>query len=340
MTWPYRVFTKGFFIILALTTLLFLAGIIVLPGYADQAEAQSELAGAEAPTVTHNTWTSGATMPTALVFSTAALLKNEIYVVGGNNGTEQVADVQIYNPVTNAWSTGPSYPTGIGSASSAVVKNILYVFGGSSDGVNPTNAVWAYNPKTKAWTAAAAMPTARWATEAVVEKTTNIIYVIGGAVNGSGNGIIATVESYNPATNTWTELAPMLVAKAQAAAGLIGTTIVVADGAVNGQGSTGDSEAYDATTNKWKTLASDPVSRYASCQGSIGTKLYDMGGQTAPTYSDDFQLSKDKWTTTLAPVPQSVIFPASAVFKGQLYCIGGWASNGGPIIANVQIFQP
>jgi N-acetylneuraminic acid mutarotase len=219
-----------------------------------------------------------------------------------------------------------------------VVKNVLYVFGGTSDGVNPTNAVWAYNPKTKAWTATAAMPTARWGSEAVVEK--NIIYVIGGAVNDSGNGSIATVESYNPATKTWTEEAPMLVAKAQSAAGLIATTIVVADGGTNGQGDTADNEGYDATTNTWATLAADPASRYASCYGTIGTKLYDMGGQTAPTYSDDFQLSNDKWTTTLAAVPQSIIFPASAVYKKQLYCFGGWGANGGPVIGNVQIYQP
>lgn len=312
---------------------------VVLAGVSLPATAQRHSLGNQSPAINHNTWTSGVPMPTPLAFSTAAVLKNEIYVVGGNNGTANVDDVQIYNPVTNTWSTGPSYPTGIGSASSAVVKNILYVFGGTSDGVNPTNAVWAYNPKTKAWTAAAAMPTARWASDAVVEKKTNIIYVIGGDINASGNGNIATVESYNPATNTWTEEAPMLVARGQAAAGLIGTTIVVADGATNGQGTTGDTEAYDAATNTWKTLASDPVSRYASCQGSIGTKLFDMGGQTAPTYSDDFQLSKNKWTTT-APVPQSVMFPASAVFKKQLYCIGGWSANGGPIINNVQIYQP
>jgi N-acetylneuraminic acid mutarotase len=314
--------------------------VILVAGATLPLRAQSDQSEAPGPAISHNTWTSGAPMPTPLAFSTAAVLKNEIYVVGGNNGTANVDDVQIYNPVTNAWSTGPSYPTGIGSASSAVVKNILYVFGGTSDGVNPTNAVWAYNPKTKAWTAAAAMPTARWASDAVVEEKTNIIYVIGGDINGSGNGNIATVESYNPATNTWVEEASMLLAKGQSAAGLIGTTIVVADGATNGQGTTGDTEAYDATTNKWTSLASDPASRYASCQGSIGTKLYDMGGQTAPTYSDDFQLWKDKWTTTLAPVPQSIIFSASAVYKKQLYCIGGWSANGGPVIGNVQIYQP
>jgi hypothetical protein len=65
-----------------------------------------------------------------------------------------------------------------------------------------------------------------------------------------------------------------------------------------------------------------------------------MGGTPGATYSDDFQLSKDEWKTTLAPVPQSIVFPASAVYKGQLYCVGGWSSFGGPVIGNVQIYQP
>jgi N-acetylneuraminic acid mutarotase len=298
----------------------------------------ASLGKAQSPAVTHNTWTSGAPMPTPLAFSTAAVLKSEVYVVGGNNGGEEAADVQIYNPVTNAWSTGPSYPTGIGSASSAVVKNILYVFGGTSDGVTPSNAVWAYNPKTKAWTAAAAMPTARWGSEAVVEKKTNIIYVSGGETNGNGQDPVANVESYNPATNTWTEEAPMLVPKGQGAAGLIGTTIVFADGATGGN-STGDNEGYDAATNTWKSLASDPTSRYATCGGSVGSKLYVVGGVFGNTLTESFQLSKNKWTT-LAPAPQSNLFAASAVYKGQLYCIGGWGASGGPVIGNVQIYQP
>ena len=41
----------------------------------------------QAPAVTHNTWTSGTPLPTPVAFSTAAVLKNEIYVVGGGNGT-------------------------------------------------------------------------------------------------------------------------------------------------------------------------------------------------------------------------------------------------------------
>ena len=261
----------------------------------------ASLVKAQSPAVTHNTWTSGAALPTPVSSSTAAVVKNAIYVVGGNDaagfgGSGIVADVQIYNATTNTWSTAASIPAGVEWPSSAVVKNILYVFGGTTDDSTASNAVWAYNPKTKAWSGKAAMPTARWGSEAVVEKKTNIIYVIGG-YDGHG-GYLANVESYNPATNTWT------------------------------------------------SLAADPTARVESCAGGIGSKLYDAGGYignggagAATTVNESFQLSSNKWTT-LAHMPQGSMFGSSAVYKGRLYCFGGWASFSGTPINNVQIYQP
>lgn len=122
----------------------------------------------QAPAVTHNTWTSGSPMTTPVAFGAAAVLKNQVYVVGGNdaagnNASGVVADVQVYNPTTNSRSAGVPYPTTIEAASAAVGKNILYVSGGSPDAANPTNAIWAFNPKAKKWSGEAAMPTARWA---------------------------------------------------------------------------------------------------------------------------------------------------------------------------------
>ena len=130
----------------------------------------------------------------------------------------------------------------------------------------------------------------------------------------------------------------MAVAKSHPAAGLLGTTIVVADGGTNGQGNTGDNESYNVTTNQWTTITADPTARYASCYGVIGTQLYDMGGTNSANSS--FALAGNKWTTTLAPTPHTGLFPGSAVFGGQLYCMGGWASFGGAVTNNVQIYQP
>ena len=314
--------------------------VFTLTGAVMSARAQTEPASKPLPAVTHNTWTSGAALPTPVCCAAAAVLKNEIYLVGGNSATEQVADVQIYNPATNTWSTGVSYPAAISGASAAVVKNVLYVFGGSTVGGTASNAVWAFSPKTKTWTAMADMPTARWLTAAVVEK--NIIYVIGGIVSPSD--FVATVESYNPATNTWTEETPMLGNKQGPAVGLLGTTIVAADGAPQSGQITGDTEGYDATTNVWTEFTADPTARVVSCFGSIGSKFYDAGGYlnnagAAATVNESFQLAKKKWTT-LAPMPQGTFQAGSAVYKGQLYCIGGCANLNGAPISNVQIYQP
>jgi large repetitive protein len=344
MTAVSRIFNKGFFLILGLTTLFCLAGIILLPGmgtYTDEVQAQTKADDEQAPAVTHNTWTSGAALPTAVWGASAAVVKNEIYVVGGENASNTiVADVQVYNPKTNAWSAGVSLPTPLLVPSATVVKNVLYVFGGYT-GAAATNAVSAYNPKTKTWTAMADMPTARYESTAVVEK--NVIYVIGGIA--SNGDYVATVESYNPATNTWTEEAPMLGTKLSPAAGLLGTTIVAADGATQPGQITGDTEGYDAATNTWTELTADPTARVFSCSGSIGSKFYDAGGYlnnagAATTLNESFQLSKNKWTTTLAPMPQGTMIGASAVYKKQLYCIGGWATWEGTPINNVQIYQP
>jgi len=287
--------------------------------------------------IVHDSWSSGAAMPTAAENSATGVLAGKIYVVGGYT-TAPTADVQIYNPATNTWSTGPSLPTATSAPAAAVVNNVLYVFGGRT-GVF-TNAVWAYNPTTKTWSGKAAMPTARNGAVAVVEK--GIIYVAGGY---NGTDFLATVESYNPATNTWKEEAPMLGTKDFPAAGLIGTTIVVADGSNVAGSVTGDTEGYNATTNTWTSLAADSTAREGTCSAVIGTLLYDAGGYinnggAATAVNESFSLSANKWTSTLAAMPQGVMFPGSAVYNGQLYCFGGEATWLANPVNNVQIYQP
>ncbi|MGA7629559.1 MAG: hypothetical protein WCB11_02255 [Terriglobales bacterium] len=76
------------------TTFRLLLAELVLLGTASLLNAQT-------PEVTHNTWKSAAPMPTPAFDEAAAVLNDEIYVIGGST-TEAIADVQIYNPATNA----------------------------------------------------------------------------------------------------------------------------------------------------------------------------------------------------------------------------------------------
>lgn len=304
------------------------------------------VAVAQTPAVAHNTWTTGAPMPAAGDGMFVGVLKGEIYVVAGvmPNGITYTTDTNIYNPVTNSWSTGVPLPTPTCCGTAVVVKNVLYVIGGAAGNV-ATNALWAYSPKTKTWTSKSPMPTARTSTGAAVEN--GIIYVIGGNGN-DGVYRLNTVESYNPATDTWTEEAPLLVGKSEPSVGTVGNkvvgfTIVAADG-YTATGDTGDNEGYDASANAWTSLTPDPTPKNQTCTGVIGGKLYVAGGSNgywpASSWTESFslKLSKNAWKT-LASMPQATLAPGSAVYKGQLYCFGGFYT-GGDYLNNVQIYQP
>jgi len=292
--------------------------------------------------IVHNSWALGKAIPTPVAFASAGVLNGEIYLVGGYPGTGYsgaVGDNQIYNPVTNTWSSGAALPTGTAQAAAAVVNNVLYVFGGSNDG-GPTvfNSVWAYNPKTKAWASKSTMPTARCSLAATVEKS--IIYVIGGYANGLR---LSNVEAYDPATDSWTEEAPLAVGKSEPSVGLVGSTILATDG-YDGSLDNGDNEGYNVATNKWTSLKADPNPRNAACGGAIGSQMYVAGGGNvngpALNSTESFTLSGNAWSS-LDSMRLDAVAPGSAVYSGQLYCIGGWASSpDGTLLSAVQIYQP
>jgi uncharacterized repeat protein (TIGR03803 family) len=290
----------------------------------------------------HNSWGSGAAMPTPTNGSAAGFINGKIYVVGGSNSTAVVGNNQVYNPTNNTWTTGAVMPTPVGGAASAVVNGLLYVIGGYTvpNVVDATNLVQIYNPKTNTWSTGAAMPTPRGGDAAAVDGTT--IYVVGG--NNSTSLRLDTVEAYDTATNSWTEEAPLLVGKSEPTAGLLGTS-VVSSGGVSTSGTTGDNESYKVSTNTWSGLTADPTARNLSCFGVLSGQLYVAGGANSSAspinLTESFNLTSDKWTTLLS-MPDAVIGAGSAVANGQLYCFGGGnsVSSGGTIYNYVQIYQP
>jgi uncharacterized repeat protein (TIGR03803 family) len=288
--------------------------------------------------IVHNSWSSGAVLPTGLQGPATGVIRGKVYVVGGATNSGSVAITQIYNPATNKWTAGASMPTARFSTASGVVDNILYVIGGSTDGVTPLSVVEAYDPSSNTWSTKGSLPTATASPSAAVEH--GIIYVVGGYSNGART---AAVESYNPVTDVWTAEAPLAVAKSLPAVGLLGSTIVAAGGLAN-SGETGDNEGYSATKNSWSALTADPTARSASCVASIAGRLIVGGGANGTPLKvvESFSATADKWTTLL-PLPQAVVAPGGAEVNGLLYCFGG-SNNGvigeGTVYNYLQIYQP
>jgi N-acetylneuraminic acid mutarotase len=332
-----RTSTKAGMAAFALTMLI----LFTLAGATLPLQAQTDGAGVQAPAVTHNTWTSGAAMPTARFGAFAGAIGKNIYVVGGGTNAQYQATAvnEIYNTKTNKWTTGAPDPTARELGASGVVNGILYVIGGSTAANGALNLVEAYDPVSNTWTTKAPMPTARNSVPAVVDK--DVIYVIGGYDPDTGV-FLATVESYNTTADAWTEESPLLISKAWEAVGLLGTTVVAADGQTSGGSVTGDNEGYNARKNTWAKLTADPTPRLETCFSAIKGQLYVAGGWNGSLLSvNEAYSSKTKSWTTLAVMPDAIATPGSATAGGRLYCFGG-ADNGNlnNVFNYVQIYQP
>jgi hypothetical protein len=186
------------------------------------------------------------------------------------------------------------------------------------------------------WTTLAAMPTPR-AAFAAVTGLDGRIYAIGGLRHGNRevdlpSTILATVEAYDPATNTWSTMAPMPTPRYNL------TAVVVADGSIYTLG--GDAylpgsfgpttmptiEIFNPGANQWTTLAPMPAparfaAAFAAADGQIRLLSWDGTLQTyAPTTST--------WTTGPAMLESRGAFGATAAADGTIYVAGGQVSLG------------
>ncbi|HEX9659174.1 MAG TPA: kelch repeat-containing protein, partial [Rhodothermales bacterium] len=124
----------------------------------------------------------------------------------------------------------------------------------------------------------------------------SILYVIGGRVPGIGN--IASVESYNPATNEWTSRAPMPTARSGLASASLRGRIFVFGGEIPGVYA--QNEMYDPLTDTWETMAPMPVGRHGLGAAAVGDTIFVIGGAPVQGYG-------------LTDVNQGFVPPASII---------------------------
>jgi hypothetical protein len=173
-----------------------------------------------------------------------------------------------------------------------ITNGCVYAVGGYNTGFLSTNE--AYRTWDNTWVTENSMPTARDELAVVAARcpfgsSATCIYAIGGW-NGA---FLSTNEVFNPATNTWSSLAPMPTPReglAGAAAPCPGGTIaagcVFVFGGDNNSGILNTVEVYRTWDNTWLTLPAMPTARTelagasARCLSGSGTCLYAIDGDT------------------------------------------------------------
>jgi N-acetylneuraminic acid mutarotase len=250
-----------------------------------------------------NSWTTKAPFPRSFLSGIAVGVRNNsaglpiVYVFGGNFLDIQSSIISAYNPGTNTWAdksapflAGHSWTNGVGR-----IGGKLYISGGysvsgggglSSESMNAN--LWAYDPAANTAVSKAPMP--RPTAEGVTGVINGKLYVLSGTCaddippvfDCDDPTVRRLLYRYDPATNTWTTLAPAPRNHQDGVGGVINGKFYVAGGSA---GSALD--VYNPATNTWKRLAPLPSPGWIAAGAVMNSKLWVVSGGGLTTYAYD-----------------------------------------------------
>lgn len=238
--------------------------------------------------------------------------------------------------VAEVWSPGTPVVNVDGTINAATVSLTLACTNGSTNG--SINATWTGtryegtyslggshgNVVLTGWSTKASMPSPRFGFGAAAAN--GKVYAIGGV---SDAAVLNRVESYDPATTTWTTgLAPMPTARSGHGVVAINDLIYAVGGSVAGDSPTGVLEVYHPATNTWSTgYAAMPTPRANLMAAEAGGKLYVFGGHDGPNNSNPLSTAEvydpatNVWTP-LNPLPSAEHFGAAGTLGSFIVVVG------------------
>ena len=236
---------------------------------------------------------------------------------------------------------------------SVVAGGKLYLFGGNAvagaDGMPaaPPGSVWEYDPAADRWTKKKPMPAP--AHHMAVAESGGRIYLFGGATQrqprGSNQIPINNTWEYDPASDTWKELAPMPTRRMAAAAVAVAGRIYVMGGAGNYPGREdaplgGDqphrvldtNQVYDPATNTWATRTTLPTPRNHVFAAAANGRIYLIGGRlgavsiangSTTDIVEEYDPATDRWGFLKNRMPTPRDSGIAAVYLNKIYIAGG-----------------
>jgi N-acetylneuraminic acid mutarotase len=240
-----------------------------------------------------NTWSQVTTIPTGgLTHEGITLVGATVYLAGGNIGSfedyytgDATSQVLTYNMITGKWGSVTPLPIKITSGGLVCINNHLIYFGG----INAASTV----DLSHTWSLNLGDPSAGWVTEANMPNARNhigyaaingIAYAVGGEhLYNQVGGNTASVDAYNPVTNTWKAVASLPFPWS----GTHGTTIVVNGKIVIVGGQTNGGydgiylnniDEYDPASNSWSAVGTTPEANQGEADAYINGELIVADG--------------------------------------------------------------
>jgi len=251
-----------------------------------------------------------------------AVVGNQIYVVGGLGRNGPINSVEKFDATTNSWIGLPPKPTAVTDARAAVLGGKIYVPGGCDLSGMPISDMEVYDPIGNVWARMQPLPTGvcRYALTVFEGR----IILTGG---WDGFEFVNSALSFNPATNSWTELTPMPSPRGGHGASAAGGSIFVFGGE-NETGLVVDTDAYtlayEGQGNPWTRVGVLPEPLGSAEVVSIADVLYVFGNsENEELHQYQYYPMEDRWQMLEIPPAISAADFSITPMGGYIVLVGG-----------------
>ena len=268
-----------------------------------------------------DSWCEVASMISERYAHAAAALGGTLYAMGGCDFESDASssEAEMFDPGANRWQALPRMLTPREFFAAAAVAGKIYAIGGTNGEADiPSDAVEAYDPYTveaHSWTRLASLPVARSHHTATVVG--GKIYVLGGCKpyfedgsdDDSDDDDDECAHVYDPAVDSWQQIAAMPTARWSHSAAVLHGKIYVTGGQLSSTAEYTDAvEVYDPAADTWTKLASLSQRRAYHTSAVVLGKLYVFGGEisdrTRTTSVEVYSPASNSWARAAdLPIP-------------------------------------
>ncbi len=294
------------------------------------------------------TWSSAGTLSTARSLHTATLLKSgKVLVVGGSSDQPfylgSLASAELYDPQTNSWALAASMHTPRSFHTATLLSDGRVLVVGGIEATNDVSGTVLgtaelYDPLTNSWTPATPLLFAR-ARHTAVLLADHRVLVIGGTDSAypASTSYFPTAEIYDPATQSWSQVANMNAARVDATATVLpdNRVLVVGDDGVNER----TAEIFDPRTNGWLPIPDPGVGRAEQVAVELRNGMVLVAGGIGETSAQLFDWRRNAWTSAGALTAIRASATATVLPGGQVLIAGGFGNRSIPW-ASAEIYDP
>lgn len=183
----------------------------------------------------------------------------------------------------------------------------------------PSSPGYTFNFRRQAWRANKPLILNR--EEPAIASSASKIYAIGGYTS---EGITASVEAYDIAADSWSQIAPMVYARRNCAAVWIDSELYVFGGDIGEKVATSSVEIYSEITQRWRAGSDLPTPRFGHRGAALGSNIYVCGGKNTKALADVdiYNVDTHMWTRG-PPMTAPRVHFGLAVIGERLYAVGG-----------------